>query len=119
MKNLIKHKIFVGTFLSTYFSFFFITVCLSLAKPIYMDLLDLNKPFGLVGFSFYGFPFVYFYEGCFNFGTYHLEGLISNILFASLISALVGVFISFAWSKLGYPLLSKISSPEFRAKWYL
>ncbi len=100
MKNLIKHKVFISTFLLTYFLFFLITI----------NILDLKRDGIGVGSMDYGFPFIYYSSHCFG-GNYFLLGLIGNILVAAIISFLAGLVASHFWIK--------FSSPAFRAKWYL
>ncbi len=50
MKQLIKHKLFIGAFLTAYFLFFIVTVF----------IVDLKKSGIGVGSMEYGFPFAYF-----------------------------------------------------------
>ncbi len=98
MKKLIRQKIFISAFLTTYFLFF--------ATTIY--ILDLKKPGFGVGSLEYGFPFVYYYSHCFG-GYYLWSGLAGNILTAGIFSLMIGSFASQIWLK--------FSAPEFRAKW--
>ena len=51
MKKLIKHKVFIGAFLTAYFLFFVVTI----------SILDLKKSGIGVGSMEYGFPFPYYY----------------------------------------------------------
>jgi len=99
MKRLIKHKVFIGAFLTAYFLFFVITVF----------ILDLKKDGFGVGSVEYGFPFAYYYSHCFG-GYYSGLGLMGNILTAAIFSIVVGLVATHLWLK--------FSSPEFRAKWY-
>jgi hypothetical protein len=87
-------------------------------EPIFIDLFNLHKPFGGVGSSFDGFPFTYYFSTCFG-GGYYYSGLVSNILFAGLVSFFIGLFLSFIWARFVTPTLIKVSSPEFQAKWHL
>lgn len=108
MNNLIKHKIFIAAFLLTYFLFFVITIYI------------LNLKTGGIGAGSmdYGFPFIYYSSHCFG-GNYLLPGLIGNILFAAVLSFVVGLVSTHIWLKFLIPLWQEISSPEFRSKWYL
>lgn len=108
MKNLIKHKIFIGTFLLSYFSFFVITVF----------ILEIKREGLWAGFSEYGFPFAYYYSTCYG-ADYSWVGLLGNILFAAVLSTVVGLFSTYLWLNWLLPFWREISSPEFRAKWYL
>ena len=108
MKNLIKHKIFIAAFLLSYFSFFVITIF----------ILDIKREGFGVGFLEYGFPFSYYYLTCFS-AYYSWAGLVGNILFAAILGIVVGVISTHLWLKFLMPLLQKVTSPEFRAKWYL
>ena len=108
MKNLIKHKVFIGTFLLTYFLFFSLTIF----------VFDFKTESGGVANYDYGFPFPYFHEHCFG-GNYLWSGLLGNILFAAIISFVTGLVSTHFWLKLIVPLWQKVYSPEFRAKWYL
>lgn len=100
MKNLIKSKVFIATFLLTYLSFFVVT----------MWLFEITRDGFGVGHAEYGYPFGYYYSSCFG-GYYLWSGLIGNILFAFVLSFAVGIISSHYWLK--------FSSPEFRQKWYL
>lgn len=98
MKRLIKHKVFIGAFLTAYFSFFLITI----------SILDLKKSGFGVGSVDYGFPFTYYYSTCFG-GGYSWIGLAGNIFTAAIFSFVIGLVAAHFWLKL--------SAPEFRAKW--
>jgi hypothetical protein len=100
MKNLIKSKIFIVTFLMTYFSFFAFTIW----------IFEVKRDGVGVGHTEYGYPFIYFRSHCFG-GSYDFQGLIGNIFFAFGLSFFVGLFFSHFWLK--------FSSPEFRQKWHL
>jgi hypothetical protein len=100
MKKLIRHKVFIGAFLSSYFLFFVLTI----------SVFDVKSDGLGVGHTEHGFPFTYYYSNCFG-GGYLWFGLIGNILFAMVLSIVVGLVSSHFWQKL--------SSPEFRAKWYI
>src|SRR5215813_12128434 len=97
MKQLLKSKIFIGTFLLAYFSFFAITIFILEVK---------GKGYG-EGHTEYGFPFTYYHTTCFS-AFYSWSGLIGNILFATIISFISGFVSSYLWAKL--------SSPEFQVK---
>ena len=98
MKILIKSKVFIATFLLSYFAFFVITMWLFAFQSSILTRTN------------YGFPFTYYYEHCFG-GGYDLIGLTANIIFAFILSAIIGFISSHFWTK--------FSSPEFLAKWYL
>lgn len=108
MKNLIKTKIFISTFLVLYFSFFVLTI----------SILEIKSSGIGVGSMDYGFPFTYYSSHCFG-GNYDWTGLIGNILFAAVLSFGIGIFVSFSWSNSLIPFWLKVSSPEFRAKWHI
>lgn len=96
MKNLIRSKAFIIAVLVTYFLFFAFTF-----KRMHTSL-GTNTT--------YGFPFKHYYLQCFGEGYIWL-GLAGNISFALTISAPIGLLVAHFWRK--------VSSPEFRAKWYL
>jgi len=100
MKRLIKHKVFIGAFLTAYFLFFVTTIF----------ILDLKKSGIGVGSMEYGFPFAYYYSHCFG-GYYSWTGLTGNILTAAILSVVIGLISTHFWLML--------SSPEFRAKWHI
>ena len=100
MRNLIKHKLFIAVFLTTYFLFFVVTV----------SLLNLKKEGLGVGSFEYGFPFAYYYSHCFGW-YYSWFGLIGNILVAAIFSIIIGLISTHSWLK--------FSSPEFRSKWHI
>lgn len=103
MKNLIKHKVFISTFLLTYFLFFALTI--NLATP------EITAGGAITaGVSNYGFPFTFYTSHCFG-GNHFLPGLIGNIMFAAVFSFVGGIVAALFWIK--------FSSPEFRKKWYL
>ncbi len=100
MNNLIKHKVFISTFLPAYFLFFAITIF----------ILDLKSEGVGVGHLEYGFPFTYYYSHCFG-GYYLWFGLIGNILVAAIFSIVIGLVSTHFWLK--------FSSQEFRSKWFV
>lgn len=100
MRQLIKHKVFIGAFLTAYFLFFTVTVF----------ILDMKKLGIGVGSMEYGFPFAYFYSHCFG-GYYSWSGLIGNILTAAIFSVVIGMAAAHFWLK--------FSSTEFREKWHV
>jgi len=100
MKQLIKHRVFIGAFLTAYFLFFVVTI----------SIFDLKKDGFGVGSLEYGFPFVYYYSHCFG-GYYSWSGLMGNILTATIFSSVIGLVAAHFWLK--------FSSPEFRAKWHI
>lgn len=100
MINLVKNRIFIISFLISYFAFFILTIF----------VFDIKRSGFGVGSMDYGFPFTYFQSHCFG-GNYDWLGLIGNVIFAGLLS----FFIAFGVAN----VREKLSSPEFRAKWYL
>jgi len=56
MTRFIRHRMFIGTFLFTYFLFFVVTVLIFEVKS--------EGPY--IGFVEYGFPFSYYSERCFG-----------------------------------------------------
>lgn len=100
MKKFIKSNVFIAAFLLTYVSFFVVTMWL---------FQTTRDGFG-VGHTEYGYPFGYYYSHCFG-GYYLWSGLLGNILFAFGLSFGIGLIASYSWQK--------ISSPEFRQKYYL
>lgn len=100
MKNLIKSRTFIISFLISYFAFFILTIF----------VFDIKSSGIGVGSMNYGFPLTYFQSHCFG-GTYSWLGLIGNVIFAGVLS----FFIGFAAAHLNV----KFSLPEFRAKWHL
>ncbi len=83
MKQLIKHKLFIGAFLTAYFLFFVITVF----------IFDLKKDGFGVGSVEYGFPFAYYYSHCFG-GYYSWAGLMGNIMTAAIFGSVFGLIIT-------------------------
>jgi hypothetical protein len=108
MKNLIKRRIFIGAFLTSYFLFFVITV----------SILDFKRAGFGVGHAEHGFPFAYYYSHCFG-GYYLWLGLAGNILTAAVLSFVTGLFSAHFWTRWLVPFWQTVSSPEFRAKWYI
>ena len=108
MKNLIKQRVFIGAFLASYFLFFVTTVF----------VLDLKSDGFGVGHVQYGFPFTYYYSNCFG-GYYLWIGLSGNILVAAIISGVIGLISAHFWTSWLLPFWQTVSSPEFRAKWYI
>lgn len=100
MRSLMKNKIFICTFLLSYFLFFVITIYVLEIK---------TSGFG-EGSIDYGFPFVYYSSHCFG-GNYLLASLFGNILVAAVISFFIGL--------ISAHLGLKLSSPKFRIKWHL
>ena len=108
MKDLIKHKVFIGMFLLSYFLFFFMTIY----------VLDIKRN-GLGGGHIeYGFPFSYYYSHCFG-GHYIYQGFLGNLFIASLLATFIGLISSFLINRILPQIIAKVSSPEFRSKWYL
>ncbi len=99
MKNLLRNRIFIATFLLTYFSFFAITMWLFEFRS--HDVATTTN---------YGFPFTYFRSTCFG-GNYIWQGFAGNIVFSLGMSFVAGSLFS--------SIKTKLSSPEFRSKWYL
>lgn len=106
MKNLTKSKIFISTFLLTYCLFFVITIA----------VIDVKSAGFGAGHLIYGFPFGYYYSHCFG-GNYLWDGLIGNILFATVLGIAVGLVSSHFWINVFPALRLKILSPEFREEW--
>lgn len=108
MKKILKSKLFIGSFLFIYFSFFFLTIY----------ILEIKSSGFSVGSWDYGFPFIYYHSHCFG-GGYHWSGLLGNILFAGILGGAVGVIFTSFWLNQLIPFVQKIRSEEFRSKWYL
>lgn len=108
MKEILKSKMFIGVFLLTYFSFFFLTIYVWEIK---------SSGFG-AGWWNYGFPFTYYGSHCFG-GYYLWSGLLGNILFAGILSAFGGAVLTYLWGVHLIGFYEKVTSDEFRAKWYL
>jgi hypothetical protein len=104
MKRLIKHKVFIGAFLTAYFLF---SILFSVMTT---SIFDWQKSGIILGLTEYGFPFTYYYSGCFS-SDYLWLGLAGNILTAAIFSFAVGL--TAAYFRL------KFSSPAFRAKWHI
>ena len=105
MSKLFKSKMFISTFLLTYFLFFSLTAFVPFA--------------GIgVGHTQYGFPFTYFYSHCWG-GGYLWSGLIGNCFVAVGFGVIAGLVSTYLWLNWLTPIWQKISSPEFRTKWYL
>ncbi len=100
MKKLIKHKVFICVFLTAYFLFFVVTI----------SILDLKKSGSGAGSMEYGFPFPYYYSHCFG-SDYSWLGLAGSILAAGILSFVIGIASVHFWLK--------ISSSEFRKKWFI
>jgi len=100
VKGSVRSRIFAAAFFVSYFAYFYITIF----------MLDIQRPGFGVGHVEYGFPFTYYYSHCFG-GYYVWFGLVGNSIIASVVSSGIG-FAAFA-------VWAKISSPEFRSKWYL
>lgn len=108
MKNLLKHKIFIGAFLTSYFLFFAVTVF----------ILDFKRAGVGVGHAEHGFPFAYYYSNCFG-GHYSWLGLTGNILTAAIVSGVIGLIPAHFWMNWLVPFGQTVSSSEFRAKWHI
>ncbi|MCA1589126.1 MAG: hypothetical protein LC734_01800 [Acidobacteria bacterium] len=100
MKHIIGTNLFAAVFFTSYFAFFVVTIF----------VLNIQRPGVGLGHTEYGFPFGYYYDHCFR-GYYIWTGLVTNMVIAAVISALVGIGVGV--------VRSKVSSPAFRAKWYL
>jgi hypothetical protein len=111
MKNLIRQKIFIGAFLTSYFLFFVITFSISRFPRTGGGGI-------LLGHTLYGFPFAYYYSHCFG-GYYLWFGLAGNILVAAIVCSVIGLISAHFWTSWLLPLWQTFSSPEFRAKWYI
>lgn len=108
MKNILKSKVFIGTFLVTYFSFFILTIL----------VLDIKSEGLGVGHWGHGFPFTYYYSSCWG-GAYIWGGLIGNIFTAGILGVAGGVFSVYSWKNHLIPFWQKVSSEEFRTKWHI
>jgi hypothetical protein len=108
MKNILRSKIFIGAFLSAYFLFFVLTIYVFEVKTSGIG----------TGWWNYGFPFTYYFSTCWG-GDYVWSGLFGNIFAAAISGFAVGVISVYAWRRHLLPFLRKISSEEFRAKWYI
>ena len=97
MKQLLRTRVFAAAFFLLYAAYFALT-------------LDVQRPGFGVGHVEYGFPFTYYYSHCFG-GHYLWLGLIGNAAFAGTLSIAFGLWAAH--------LARKLSTPEFRAKWYL
>ena len=108
MKSLLKSKIFIAAFLLTYFLFFVLTIYVLEVK---------TAGFGAGSWE-YGFPFTYYYSNCYG-GGYVWSGLFGNIFVAGIFGVVSGIVSTFFWRNHLLPFLQKISSEEFRKKWYI
>ncbi|HEY8561724.1 MAG TPA: hypothetical protein VIL74_15215 [Pyrinomonadaceae bacterium] len=106
MKRILKSKLFIGTFLLIYFSFFILTIY----------VWEIKTGGAFAGSSNYGFPFTYYRSHCFG-GSYNGVGMIGNILFAGILGVAGGVIFTFLWRNHLIPFYEKAASEEFRAKW--
>jgi hypothetical protein len=100
MKELIRSRVFISSFIIAYFSYFLITI----------SKLNISGPGYGAGSVEYGFPFTYYESRCFGENFYPL-GLLGNILFAALIGTIIGIFCAYVWKTL--------ASEDFREKWNL
>jgi len=105
MKQLIKSRIFIGTFLVIYFAFFVVTVF----------ILEVKEEGLFAGYMEYGFPFTYYHTTCFG-AFYSWSGLIGNMLFAAIISFFGGLIASYFLTKFSSP---ELKLAEFRVKWHI
>jgi len=98
MRDLIKQKAFIATFLIASSA-----ICLISLIPIPFQTLSEtlfgDEPIKLVaGATFYGFPFNYYASHCYG-GNYYYPGLVGNILFAAILGTILGLIFSFLWKK--------------------
>lgn len=100
MKHLINAPAFGIFFFVSYATFFIVT----------MVVFDHVEEALSIGHTIHGFPFGYYYSGCFG-GYYIWSGLIGNAAVGATIS--LGTALALAHFRL------KLRDPEFRAKWYL
>lgn len=107
MKSLIKTRAFAATFFLSYFSFFVITIF----------VLDIKRGGFGVGHLEYGYPFTYYYTSCFSAHFVWL-GLVGNCVVAAVLSFGAGL-ITARLLAIAVWLWANVTSPEFRAKWYL
>lgn len=108
MKDLVRHKAFIFSFLLSYFGYFLLTVV----------ILEVRQPQIGAGNAAYGYPFVYLYTSCYG-GYYSYLGLLGNILFAAVLGTIVGLLFSYLWKNLFVPAWTKVTSDEFRTKYHL
>jgi len=104
MKQLIKHRVFIGAFLTVYFLLSVVFLIMT------TSIFNWQKTGITLGVMEYGFPFTYYTTHCFG-SDYSWLGLAGNILTAAFFSFMVGLVITLFWLK--------FSSPEFRAKWHI
>ncbi len=107
MRNLIKHKVFMGIFLVVYFLYFFLTIY----------ILDIKTKGSIIGDVAYGFPFTYLYTHCYG-GYYLYTGLLGNMLFAAILGTFIGLTFSYFFQNIIPQIWIKLTSPEFLAKWH-
>jgi len=100
MAHLVDSRAFGIAFFAFYFLFFVSTIF----------VFDIRRPSIGIGSADHGFPFAYYHSHCFG-GFYIWSGLLGNIVFASILSGFFGLAVAKTWQNL--------SSPEFRARWYL
>jgi hypothetical protein len=90
MKNLIKSKVFIGTFLTSYVLFFFVLV----------PYINEMKKGGLsITYEENGFPFVHYYSHCFGVQVSWF-GFVGNVLVATIFSLFIGLIFKFIWSRI-------------------
>ncbi len=104
MKRLIKHKVFIGAFLTAYF---LLSVTFAIMT---ISIFDLRKSGITLGVMEYGFPFTYYTTHCFG-SYYSWLGLAGNILTAAFFSFMIALVVT--------RFRLKFSSPDFRAKWHI
>ena len=97
MAHVIRHKVFIYSFLATYFLFFIVTIYVFEIKAA-----------GVAMSLEYGFPFTYYLSHCFG-GTYLYSGLLGNVFFALTLATAVAMVCSYSWLK----LLPKIGTAVF------
>jgi hypothetical protein len=100
MKKALTSKTFAITFFLTYAGFIFVT----------MILFDFSSPGVGIGVTAYGFPFSYAYSHHYGYQILW-PGFLANLFTAAVFSLVSGLIVSTA--------VRKVSSPEFRQKWYL
>lgn len=108
LTGLLRSKVFITGFLAAYTTFFVLTLFIYPSN---------GRGFG-VGTVYYGYPFTYYFSTCFS-GGYLYTGLFGNILFAAVISLLMGMFATLIADRLVKPACRFVASEEFHRKWYL
>jgi hypothetical protein len=94
-------------YLFTLIAFFIVTVC----------LIDSRQAASFVGHTVVGFPFSYYYSGCWN-SYYIWSGLLGNAVLGTIAALIGGLGTVLVVRKLSLPEF-KESWDDFRTRWYL